>query len=122
MSFSPTAVKISAFYDYHTGAENPQHYKVSGGYCETEAERDALLASFPKSLGLKPVALHSYADGGNVVTYGIQGHGKFLATKGNEKNETGIKRALRLLEVLEFDADVRSSNAYRSADELRAAL
>lgn len=123
MSFSPSpAVTISVFYDWKTGPENPQNYKVSGGYCETEAERDVLLASFPKSFGLKPVSRHTYNDDGNVVFYGVQGHGKFLATKGNAKNETGIKRALTLLDALEFNPEERASNAYRSADEARAAL
>lgn len=122
MSFSPTPVTVTVFYSYHEGPEFPQHYQVRGGYCETEAERDALLATFPKALGFKPVALHSYADGGNTVTYGIQGHGKFLATKGNAKNETGIKRVLRLLDTLQYDGEVRTSNAYRTADEARAAL
>lgn len=122
MSFSPTPVTVTVFYSFHEGPEFPQHYQVRGGYCETQAERDALLASFPKALGLKPVALHSYADGSNVVTYGIQGYGKFLATKGNAKNETGIKRVLRLLDTLEYDVDARTSNAYRTAAEARAAL
>lgn len=125
MSFTPdftSPVTIAVYYDYHNGPEFPQHYKVSGGYRETEAERDALLATFPKSFGLKPVALHSYNEGGNFVTYGVQGHGKFLATKGNAKNETGIKRALALLDALEFNPEERASNAYRTADEARAAL
>lgn len=118
MSFSPTPVTIAVYFDWKTGPENPQHYKVSGGLCETVAERDALLASYPKALALKPVAVH-YSGG--VVKYGIQGHGNFLATKGNAKNEAGIKRALRLLDTLEY-GDSNCSNIYPTAAEARAAL
>lgn len=118
MSFPHTPVTISVFFDWKTGPENPQHYKVSGGLCETVSERDALLASYPKALGLKPVAVH-YSGG--VVKYGVQGHGNFLATKGNAKNETGIKRAIRLLDKLEYAGD-KCSNVYPTADEARAAL
>lgn len=102
----------------------PQHYDVRGDFA-TADERDAFLASVPKSLGLKPSTLSTYdAAGSRVTVPTIRGGGRLLADGVNGGvNEAGLKRLRRLLadERFGYRGDT-AANAYRTAEAALAAL
>lgn len=65
-------------------------------YFENETERDAFFATMPKSL--KASAFKCTFDNVKVM-YGITVYSNLNPKKNNEKNETGIKRFLKFVEL-----------------------
>jgi hypothetical protein len=108
-------VTITVNYDQMIGLSAPYAYHVKAIY-DSEAERDAVLAQFPKNLKLRAEVLR-HLDRDN--QYMIYGYGKFKETKGNEFNETAQRRFARLLELIEYKG---GHGCYATADEARAAV
>jgi hypothetical protein len=107
---------IRVVFDYQKGTEHPDSYQISGTYA-TEAERDAVLAQYPKSLKLR-AGTCSYAGGIELPI--IMGQGDLRPRKGNTINETALRRLHTLLDLAEFTTG-NILNAYTTADAARAA-
>lgn len=126
--FDYDVLQVSAAHDFHTGV--PSHVDFYAIF-RSDADRDAFLARFPKSYGLRASTLSS-SDGPNStpdrrwVTYPlVTGHARLLADKVNGGvNETGLARVRKVIERAERDGiEVVGRMAFTnsmSLDEVRA--
>ena len=130
---------ITAFYDSEVGPSVPKFWDVAA-YFGTVAEREEVLAWFPKSYGLRPSTLSTMRPGEIVDGYrdrdprtwtllpSITGHAKLWSDGVNGgRNETGIKRLHKILAVAErhgMTVEVRKAarNGYETLADLLAAI
>lgn len=101
----------------------PLSAEVRGAVADLETAQ-AIVALFPKSVGIKASGLTGSTEGTGFISFRVQ----LLADDVNKgRNETGIKRLTRLLAVaekhglaIEFDAPY--SNSYLTLADAQAAI
>ena len=100
---------------------------------DNRADAEAFAAKFPKSLHLRVTPIlgsrkESYRDAGEGPmpdATAVQFHAALLSTKGNERNETGIARYHKYMEVLENEGvnlPWKSSTAYPTRADFETAI
>lgn len=119
---------INVFHQYRhedeafNAQQLPSHAQMSVKF-DSEAERDAFLARFPKWVGVKGSRLQAWSEGAPTFTPIAQLHVDFRSKKGNEVNEQGIKRFARVLaERNDSEVPFVKAHAVNSFDTLEDAL
>jgi hypothetical protein len=115
-------LSVSAYYLTDGGA--PSHLEVYG-LAADRAAAEAFVARFPKAAKLRGVAFHGEVQGWVSVNINLAPNGS-----NGGRNETGIRRyrtiqraAAKLGVALVWHGDdIRTINAYRTADEFEAAI
>lgn len=87
------SIRISATHNAHDPSQ-PHRVIVTSPEFATREEAEAWAALFPKSAGFSVSNLASYPlpEGGWRLVFGARSHTALRPTKGNDRNETGIKR------------------------------
>lgn len=109
--------KIFAPYDEFTG--KPMSFEASTDFVSSEAEAQEILATLPKSLRAR-VWEYWTSEG---TKWNVGCAAQLRSKKGNEFNETGIKRFFALLKVA--DCEIKSTNCrncFQTIDEFIKAL
>lgn len=89
----------------------------------TDAERDAYLAKFPKWVGVKATTLSYPVDGVYRTDPAISFRADFYEKQDNPKNENGAKRVRRFLDLAgEVVYNKCYSNSYDTLEQAIAAL
>ena len=120
-----TTASLSAFWDYkyqddaHNALRTATHAQLRITF-DTDAEQAEFLALFPKSVGVKPIKCSSCDYEGQKP--GASFHADFRSKKGNEVNETGIKRFLKLIECGGDRIEFVAPKAVNKFDTLAEAL
>ena len=120
-----TTAHLSAFWDYksqddaHNALRTATHAKLHITF-DTDAEQADFLALFPKSVGVKAIKCSSSDYEGQKP--GASFHADFRSKKGNEVNETGIKRFLKLIECGGDRIEFVAPRAVNKFDTLAEAL
>ena len=112
------AVKINASYSLGWNEGLPQSFDLSVHF-DTDADRDAFIALFPKSAKITPTVCH-YGEG---VVKPIAVHRTGFTANGNNGgvNETGTKRVRNLLKTLDKSGvEVEWTTPFRNSYATRA--
>lgn len=112
-------IKFTVFAPFNEVTGQPMRFEACTDLMESEAEAQAILATLPKSVGAS--VRQSYTTEG--IKWAVSSRANLRSKKGNEFNETGIKRFYALLKVADCEMRFQNCiNCFQTVDELINAL
>lgn len=127
MFVTPKSLETTTVQAAYFSPDRPMHVEFIRRF-ENEADALAYKAQFPKSYNFKSYECHGLRNGEScIVYYGVSSWIKLAPTKGNDRNETGIKRYHAIMKKMaalgeEVVFESPALNQYTSREAFESAI
>jgi len=127
MFVTPKSLETTTVQAAYFSFDRPMHVQFTRRF-KTEAEALAYAAQFPKSYNFKMSTCYGVRNGEScIVDYGVSSWIKLAPTKGNDRNETGIKRYHAIMKKMaalgeEVVFEAPALNQYRTREAFESAI